>query len=106
MDERIQEELKEAYCGKLVQEDCCLEDEELLEATSTVDEDDEDSEEITITMGIQVEVDEDNMISDITIYFHTSSWGDSGLGEEDPEDYWSYDECYSAAAEFIEGILD
>lgn len=105
MDDRIQEALIEKYAGQTVREDCsdwaCLEDEELLSAEDTID----DETEITITMGIQVEVDEENKISNVCVFFHTSCWGDSGLGESDPEEYWDYSECYEAAERFIKQLL-
>lgn len=116
MEDRLQEELMKLYGGKKVQEeyaDCGeIDEEELLSADGTLgdceieDEDDDYYEtEITETMGISVEIDEDGMISEIWISFHTSSWGDSGLGEEDPEDYFTYEECLEAAKEFIEDML-
>lgn len=54
----------------------------------------------------QVELDDDDCIDFVSIDSHTSCWGDSGLGEEDPEDFWSFEMCLSAAEPFIENILE
>lgn len=106
MEKQLEKELEDIYCGKKVREECSswrfLEDSALLEAQGFIDD---GETEITETMGIEVETDEDNCITDISIYFHTSCWGDSGLGEEDPEEYWDYSECYDAAVKFMEGLL-
>ncbi len=106
MEDKLQKELRAKYVGKKVKKECTdwdyLEDEELLTESSSIDDD----TEITISMGIQIELDEEEHISDIYINFQTSSWGDSGLGEEDPSDYWSYSECCKAAEDFIKNILE
>ncbi len=108
MEDKLQKELLAKYAGKKVKKECTdwnyLEDEELLTESSSIDDDDT---EIIISMGIQIELDEEEEhISDIYINFQTSAWGDSGLGEEDPSDYWSYSECYKAAEDFIKAILE
>ena len=109
MEDRLVEALLEKYKDKKVKEEfaneAIVEEEELLEEKVFLDDEDEDDSDSTITMSIQIEL-EDDSISDIFIEFHTSCWGDSGLGEEYPEDYWTYDECYDAAAEFIEEHLE
>ena len=107
MEDRLQEELLKKYQGKKVKEDCtdwdALEDEELLEASSTIDD---GALEITIRMSIQIDLDGEDRIDYVSIGFHTSCWGDSGLGEEDPEEYWTYGECFRAAEKFIENLLE
>lgn len=119
MEDRLREELMELYGGKMVQEEYAsegqIDEEDILSASIflddfTVEDDFYETEiiyttDITETMGISIEIDEDGIISEIWISFHTSSWGDSGLGEEDPEDYFTYEECLEAAKEFIEDML-
>ena len=114
MDEKLQEELTATYKGKKVKEECTdcsdLEDEYLMEKDLLADEDDEeDAEEyfdsgLSISMCIQIELDDDNCITEVCIGFRT--WGDDGIGEADPEDYWEYDECFDAAEKFILNILE
>ena len=58
------------------------------------------------TAPILVELDDNDCIEDVFITFHTYGWGDSGLGEDDPEDYWSYEECLAAAERFVENLLE
>ncbi len=107
MENRLQQELTEKYKGRKVKDSCTnwsfLENEELLVESSTIDDEDL---EITETMRIWIETDGNDCIKDVRIGFHTSCWGDSGLGEEDPGHYWSYGECFDAAEEFIQSILE
>lgn len=121
MEDKLQEELTAKYRGKKVKDDCTdwdsLENEELLYKTSTEIEDEEAEEteedydydddlELIETMSIHIDLDENDCISDVWIGFQTLCYGDSGIGEEDPEDYWSYEECFAAAEEFIQNILE
>ena len=108
MDDKLQDELLAKYGGKKVKKECTdwkdLQEENLLTEHSTTDD---GALDITINMEIQIELDdEEEHISDIYITFHTSCWGDWGIGEEDPEDYWTYAECYKAAEDFIKNILE
>ena len=114
MEDRLEKELTEKYKGKKVKEECTeyydLEDEYLMEKDLLADEEDEeDCEEqydsgLSISMCIQVEIDDDNCITEVCIGFRT--WGDDGIGDADPEYYWEYDECFDAAEKFFQNILD
>ena len=106
MIKSLQDELNNSYCGKIICEEyvnwMVLEDRDILSAKDTID----DCTEITISMMLSIEVNDKHAISDISIDFSTSCWGDSGIGESDPRDYFSYEECYSAASNYIQDLLD
>ncbi len=106
--ESLDIELNQKYVGRKVKEDCTdylsLESDDVLaEENITLDVDDVECNE---RMSIQIELDDNKCIEKIWVSFHTSCWGDSGLGEVDPSYIWTYGECYNAAAKFIENILE
>ena len=115
MEDELIEELKNKYCGRTVcaeyADEAYIEDEEILVVRCDEDEsgdnaeDYDDSYGLSIAMGINIELD-DGVISDIDISFRTFADGDSGVGEEDPDMYFEYEDCLAAAADFIRDCLD
>lgn len=105
MEDRLIEELENKYCGMKVNTSddnfICNGGEDVLIAEFT----DEDDQEFNLSMGISLEIDEDDCISEIDVYFHTSAWGDSGLGECDPDEYFEYEECLEAAENHIKEVI-
>ena len=65
----------------------------------------EDGEEITISMGVESELTQRGTIKNVSVFFSTYG-SDDGLGDEDPTDYWSYEECFNAASEFLDSCLE
>ena len=115
MEDKLNAALTAKYAGRQAKEGLDLNDleyEELLEAKvgSYLEDEDEEEEDdgpgAKEYMGISVDLDESDRVSEVCVSFHTSCWGDSGLGEEDPEDYWSFEECFSAASAFVEDLLE
>ena len=123
MTEELIAELLNEYLGKKVKEEYSVwgyldakklfeqkidyvEKNDLYKLTSLSDERDEYDPDIILTMGIQIEFDENNCISDINLSFLFSQEGESGSFVADPEDYWEYSDCYDHASEFIEKVLE
>lgn len=76
-----------------------------------MDEEDEEEEEYdeesdwTIEIRFNMEVDDDGTISSIDIDAEVFSFGDSGLGDCDPEDEWNGDDLKLAEA-FLQKITE
>ena len=106
MEEKLREALNEQYRGMKVKEKRTdwedLENDALLEEKDRIGKFDQ---EITETMKIEIELDENDCIRDIAVAFHTHACGDSGIGEVNPENYWSFEKCYAAAKKFVEKAL-
>lgn len=119
MEDKLTENLNRAFVGKPARDADWdeLMKEELLESTGLDEEEDEEEYEedeeyepsTSMVMSIEISTGEDDdgntIIDEIIIGFQTYSDYDSGLGEEDPEWYFTYEQCYAAAEEFIRNVL-
>lgn len=113
--ESLQDALMEQYCGRQVSEpyagDGYVEEEEILSAVHETaeeypsEDDKNEYEESPAAMGISVELDEDGRIAEVWISFRALSWDGDFPVEEEPESYFSYEQCFDAAQAFIENIL-
>ena len=110
MEDKLNAALTAKYAGKKAKEGLewnDLEYEELMEAEVVVEEEyEDDSSDTKEYMGVSVDLDASDRVRQVCVSFHTSCWGDSGLGEEDPEDYWTFEECFAAASAFVDELLE
>lgn len=106
---RLGQKLTEQFAGRLVLDDLdyfFLQNTSLLEASVRGTRG-----RVKEYMELYVDTDrgdsagKNRRISKVRVGFHTSSFGDSGLGEEDPDAYWTDDQCLRAAARFVKKLL-
>ncbi len=110
MTEELIAELLEEYLGKKVKEEYSvwgyLDAKKLYEQKVYVRKEPWLDRIRILTMGMQIEFDDNDCISDINLYFYLSREGESGAVVADPEDYWEYSDCYDHASGFIEKVLE
>ena len=93
------------YCTKILDYRPYLEEEEIKDIEETDDEEYDERRNWSLETSLNLTVDEENVITEIEIGARVSCYGDSGLGDCNPDDEWTPKD-FEAAEKFLKRITE